>query len=279
MLKSLALEELVNLSLYPIDQLDSMGMDLLTRCRKSLHQSALCYLPNFLTTRALTLLQAEIMTVRQLAFRTHASRPAYAWRDAAQFPSAHVVAQKQPHRLGSVTRDCFEPDGILVSLFKQDAIMEFVRLCLSFDRLYRVECPYLSVNAKVMWRGDQHAWHFDQNDGVVSLIVQDAGQGGHFEYVPYLRDEDDERYDEVGALLDGKTAAIVRPPIKAGTFCLFKGRRSIHRVSEITDDHPPRLVALFSYDREPGMTYPTQTLQAVLGEHFDTRERVPIDSP
>ena len=270
------LAELVNLSLYPIDRLDSEGADLVSRCRKSLHRSALGYLPNFLTPGALALLQTEVMSVRQLAYRNSAPRPPYGWRDQAGYPSGHAVAQRLPQSLGSVTRDCFEADGTLVSLFEQDEITEFVRRCLGFDSLYRVECPYLSVNAKVMMRGDQHAWHFDQNDGVVSVLIQSAARGGDFEYVPYIRDEGDERYDDVSALFGGKTEGVVRPPLEAGAFCLFKGRRSLHRVSEITDDDPPRLVALLSYDKKPGMVYPRQTLKAVLGEHFDTALHPPV---
>ena len=273
------LDELVDLLRYPIDKLDSSGADLLSRCRKSLRQSAICYLPNFLTKRALSLLQDEIMNVRHRAFRNDEPRPAYAWRNQHQYPPTHVVAQRRAQSLGSVTRDCFEANGVLVTLFEQHALTEFVRRCLGVDNLYRVECPYLSVNAKVMWRGDQHAWHFDQNDGVVSILVQDAGRGGHFEFVPYIRDEGDEHYNEVSAVLGGETHRLVRPTITAGTFCLFKGRRSIHRVIEIIDDHPPRLVALFSYDRKPAMTYPHQTLQAVLGKDFDkSGSRALIDS-
>ena len=118
------LAELVDLSLYPIDRLDDAGEDLLESCRKSLQGSALCYLPNFLTTRGLAQLQAEVMSVQQLAYRNCAPRPPYAWRDQARYPSEHVVAQRLPQSLGSVTRDCFEADRTLVSLFEQDASMQ-----------------------------------------------------------------------------------------------------------------------------------------------------------
>ena len=104
------LAELVNLSLYPIDRLDSEGADLVSGCRRSLHRSALCYLPSFLTPGALAQLQAEVMSVQQLAYRNCAPRPPYAWRDQAIYPSGHAVAQRLPQSLGSVTRDCFEAD-------------------------------------------------------------------------------------------------------------------------------------------------------------------------
>lgn len=49
-----------------------------------------------------------------------------------------------------------------------------------------------------------------------------------------------------------------------GTFVLFRGRRSIHRVAPVGPTAKPRLIALFSYDRQPGMVFPQATVRSVL---------------
>ena len=49
----------------------------------------------------------------------------------------------------------------------------------------------------------------DQNDGAVTFLFENAERGGHFEYVPFLRDEDDERYEEVERLMDGETSRVL----------------------------------------------------------------------
>lgn len=40
-----------------------------------------------------------------------------------------------------------------------------------------------------------------------------------------------------------------------GTFVLFKGRRSCHRVTPVSSSAPPRLIALLSYDERPGQVF------------------------
>ena len=44
-------------------------------------------------------------------------------------------------------------------------------------------------------------------------------------------------------------------PLAPGTLALFRGTRSLHRVSPVVAE-PTRLIALLSFDREPGMVFP-----------------------
>ena len=87
---------------------------------------------------------------------------------------AHV---RSSHRLGSITRDRFDESGALLRLFACPALTEFVRRVLDVEQLYPVACPYLSMNVKVMPHGSLHGWHFDTNDGAVSLLLRNAREG------------------------------------------------------------------------------------------------------
>jgi hypothetical protein len=129
--------------------------------------------------------------------------------------------------------------------------MSLVAAILDLPRLYRYDDPLGALNLAVMEAGDQLWWHFDQTDFVVSLALQSSERGGAFEYVPRIRTADDERYDDVAALLRGADDAVVRLPMEPGTLVLFQGRFSIHRVTPIAGD-VPRLVALLAYDTKPG---------------------------
>ena len=82
--------------------------------------------------------------------------------------------------------------------------------------------------------------------------------------MPFIRDEDDENYDEVARVFAGTSTLVQRPAMAPGTFILFRGRRSIHRVSPVVRTRRPRLIALLSYDRNPGMVFPEATVRAVL---------------
>ena len=122
---------------------------------------------------------------------------------------------------------------------------------------------------KVMSEGCRHAWHFDQNDGAVTFLFQNASEGGQFQYVPFLRSEDDENYAGVMRLMEGDHSGVRSAALGPGSFCLFKGRRSIHRVSEVTRGSPDRLLAVFSYHRDEGHRYRDSTVKSVLGRMPD----------
>jgi len=66
-------------------------------------------------------------------------------------------------------------------------------------------------------------------------------------------------------LLSGEDLPTQRAGLADGSFCLFKGRRSIHRVSEVTQGAPDRLLAVFSYHHIPGHRYKDSTVRSVLG--------------
>ena len=260
------LDDFVDLDRYPIDDPNGKGINLVQHCRAQLDESALCCLSGFLRPAALVALQSEIRARQEHAYWIESERTPYSWRNASLLPEGHRARIRSPHRLGSVTRDQFDENGPLLGLFKCDALTEFVRCCLGFATLHRVECPYLSMNVKVMREGAIHGWHFDSNDGAVSLLVQSAGAGGRYEYVPYVRSDEDENYEQVVSIIQGASPEyVVSVDIAPGTFCLFKGYQSLHRVTAVTRGDPDRLIAVFSYDEQPGVHYNESTLRTVLG--------------
>ncbi len=103
--------------------------------------------------------------------------------------------------------------------------------------------------------GDELGWHFDPNDGVVTLMLQSAGRGGVFEFAPTVRQADKARavevYDDV---MDGRWPETRREDQEAGTLALFNGNRSLHRVTPI-EAGPDRLVLVLSYDSKPGTIF------------------------
>ena len=45
--------------------------------------------------------------------------------------------------------------------------------------------------------------------------------------------------------------------MRPGTLALFRGTHSLHRVSPVVEG-PTRLIALLSFDRQPGMVFPAK---------------------
>lgn len=259
------LEELVDLERYPIHDLSGRGEALLAECRRALDGTALCHLPGFVNARAVDAVLAEANARAETTYWMETRRRAYSWRNPDDYPDAPAVGFTNRNHIGSITKDVFPRDGAFVSLHELPELTNFVRECMSQDALYPVACPYLAANIKVMTEGSVHAWHFDQNDGAVTLLFQNAASGGEFQYVPFLRDDGDENYDGVMRLFEGDRSLVRSATLSPGSFCLFRGRRSIHRVSEVTEGSPDRLLAVFSYHREPGHRYRESTFKSVLG--------------
>ena len=248
--------DLVNLDAYPIQDIQSpTARALVAKCRQDLDKNALCTLEDFVSPEALMVMKTEIDGLLNSAYRAEHERTPYSWRYNLDFPDGHPRRALHLNRYGYLLYDQFKKTALISQLFEWAPLTEFVRQVLGFETLYRTADPYLSIVVNIMQTGDELAWHFDTNDGVVSLMLQTADEGGHFEYAPYIRDEVDENYGGIQELFEGSSSLADQPAIEAGTFVLFKGRRSCHRVTPIGQATHPRVNILYSFDERPGMVF------------------------
>jgi len=269
-------QDLVDLDRYPIDRPESAeGAALVARLRRDLDETALALLPGFLRPEAVAGMAAEASALAPGAHYRDKLRTPYGWMDNAGFPEDHPRRALHKNRGGTLTRDMFAEAGPILSLYLWDPLTELVRRALGFEALFRSDDRWLSLEVHVEGEGDQLAWHYDTNDGVVSLLLQEPDRGGRFEYVPFIRDEEDENYAEVARVFSGTSTLVRQPPMAAGTFVLFRGRRSLHHVSPVGRTAKPRLIALFSYDRRPGMVFPEATVRSVIGPAFEAHTGSP----
>ena len=270
--------DLVDLERYPLLDLDSpSGRDLVARCRSSLDEGALCMLPGFLSEAAVRQLTTEGNGYVPKLILQEKRRTAYGWMDNSGFASDHPRAALFQTRNGTVTLNMIPETSPMRALFYWDTLTEFIRRCLGFETLYCSACPYLGLELKVYDSGDDLSWHYDTNDGVVSLLLQQPDEGGRFEYAPFIRSEEDENYDEVRQVFEGSSERVRRPRFEPGSLVLFRGRRSIHRVAPVGLTSKPRLILLLSYDHKPGMVFPEATVRGVMdtsmSEHVGTPDR------
>lgn len=263
--------EIVDLDRYPIVDIDTpAARGLVERCRRDLEEKALCALPGFIREAALPALVAEAEALVSRSYRSDNLRTPYGWMCNKGFPPDHPRSQVFRNHSGYIMADQFAEDGPIKRLFHWDPLTDFVREALGVATLYRSACPHLSLNLGIQQEGDQFGWHFDTNDGVVSLLLQRPEEGGHFEYAPYIRSEEDEAYPEMARLFAGEPGVAQRPAMAPGTFVLFKGRRSCHRVSPVGRTARPRLIALFSYDERPGMVFPEASVRDLMNPSPET---------
>ncbi|MBI3782210.1 MAG: hypothetical protein HY270_02295 [Deltaproteobacteria bacterium] len=244
--------QLVNLDRYPILDLDSSKMhEALRWMRAQIASTGACEVPGFLNPRGLETVIADARSLAPTARRSEGYGTAYLDVPDTSLPEDHPRRYFGKAAVGVVAYDMFPASSPLRRLYEWDPMMHFIGAVLQRGPLHRYADPLGALNLATMDDGDELQWHFDMTDFVVSLAIQDADEGGDFEVAPQVRSADDEHYDDVKEVLQGRSDRVVCLPMTPGTLLIFEGRHSIHRVSPI---HGPtaRLVGLLAYDTKPG---------------------------
>jgi hypothetical protein len=245
------LAALVDVARYPIDAPDAAEcVALAQRCRAELDDNGVSILPGFLRADALARAVVESEALAPLGHPSDVEGTPYLELPADGWEPGQPRVTWEHTRLTAVAYDQFPPGSVLRALYESDELLAFLSRSLGFT-VYRYDDRLGGLNLAAMYDGDRLAWHYDQTDFVVSLAVQESSTGGDFECVPRTRTPDDERYDDVAAILAGDASRVATVPMTPGTLMLFEGRHTMHRVSPIGGARP-RYVGLFGYDRKPG---------------------------
>lgn len=249
---------LVDLSRYPVLDLDGAGAGMVARHAAELRDTGVSILAGFLREDALEGLVTECDALAENAYRQDVQGTPYLeLPDPDAWPADHPRVTWAPSSVHTVAYDRFSPSRSgLRALYEWDSLLDLVSRILGRAPLHRYADPLGAMNLAVMQEGDSLGWHFDQTDFVVSLAIQPSVGGGEFENVQRLRWVEgggiDERYDTVARVLAGEAPELVTTvPMTPGTLMLFEGRWSLHRVTAVAGGRP-RHVALFGYDTKPG---------------------------
>jgi hypothetical protein len=244
--------DLVDLDRYPVtDPHGTAGRAVVERHRQELTEHGVSILPGFVTEQAVGLLVAEADALAPVANFQDVHGTPYLGLPDDQFPPDHPRNALSRSALSAIAYDLFPAESPLRALYEWDALMAFVGLLLDREPLYRYADPLGALNVAVMREGDELGWHFDQTDFVVSIALQSSLVGGDFANAENLRAADDERYDDVSAVLDGRAPErVATVPMTPGTLMLFAGRYSMHAVTPVVGP-VPRYVALLAYDTRP----------------------------
>lgn len=257
------LAELVNLDRYPL--IDAAAFKPVSDlCRSQLKSSSFACLPDFLKPGVAEAMTAEVLNAVPRSYRREQAFSAYDESTSSEYPEGHVRRLKHINRQFVVSTDVLGKTGLLRALYDHPILTERVADMLNEPALFPLADPVMACTATVMYDGDNHGWHFDQNDFVVSILLQAPEAGGTFDFAPNIRADGEENYSDVEAVLEGRSAALRSVKVQAGTLLLFCGRRALHCVPPI-HGAVPRVIALFSYDRKPGVRYGSDSYLRVVG--------------
>ncbi len=245
------LEELINLDEFPLHDLGNpKRSELVRHCRAELAETGCSHVSNFIRPEAVTAMRDEALRLEPMAIYADESNNPYFTEDDPSLPADHPKRFFQKRTSAYINSDLLEPYSALRKIYDSDVVVHFLSECINIGPIYRWAEPLGRNPYSVMNDGDYFPWHFDGNDFTVSILVQESEQGGVFEYRPNLRSPDDENFEEVKRVLEGNRQGVHELPLKKGDLQLFRGRHSLHRVTQ-TKGAKPRIIALPTYHTNP----------------------------
>lgn len=245
-------QDFIDLDRFPIDRSGPGREALIDEARAAIDSVGCAVLKGFVRAERIADLVAECDRTAQHGHRNFNRTNPYFTQDRPDLPSSHPLRRFYDRSNAFVPADHFGEDSILRAIYEWPAFAPFIQEALGEQRFHRYADPLADVIVNLAEEGGGFPWHFDTNNYTVTLAIQNAEQGGDFEYSPYLRTPTDENYAGVGRVLDDDRSLIRSLRLEPGDLQIFKGRYSLHRVTPLSG---PRLryVAIFSFAEEPGM--------------------------
>jgi len=243
---------LIDLDRYPLHSPTAARyQDTVAEARRQMAERGAAEIPGFVDPAGVATLVHDADALVERAHHSGGQGTAYLEFPDFTLPADHPRLHFADYAVGAVAYDITPRSSPLRQLYEWDPMKDLIEAILDRGPLSRYADPFGALNLSVMGRGDQLQWHFDQTDFVVSLAIQSAEEGGDFEVAPRIRQSDNERYADVGAVLRGDRTAVETLAMTAGTLLIFEGRHSLHRVSPVSGDRW-RHVGLLAYDTKPG---------------------------
>lgn len=245
------LTQMVDLDRYPIHQLDnSMTQQLIKDCRKELDKAGCALLPDFMRQESLDRMKIEANRLMPQTFWSQDRHNPYMTKDLDSLPEDHPKRFFQERSSGFINSDLLGEHSDLNTLYHNEAMTHFVGECVGVWPIHQWADPLGCNPYSIMGDKQYFPWHFDGNEFTVSILVQEAEQGGTFQYVPDIRSPEAENFDEVGKVLRGESDRPHSLDLREGDLQLFKGRYSLHRVTSVKGAKQ-RIIALPTYALDP----------------------------
>ena len=242
------MNSIINSACYPIHDLDSQAvLDLLASAKAELTTFGACHFSQFLSPAGLSDCLKEAVSLESNAHPSNNEYTPYYQKPDAGYPVGHPRNSTVRFAVRYVSRKLLSQVSPLRMIFEGDDLLRFLRELLPDEPLYRYSDSRGSLNYTVMAQDDQLGWHFDACELVASILLRPAGNGGNIEYIPAVRNADDENFSAVESILSGNDEQRIGVDFQPGDLVLFRGRHSLHRVTPI-EGETTRLMALMSFD-------------------------------
>lgn len=248
--------QIFDLKAYDIsDTASPRYQDLIQYCRSGLAQRNIAILPNFVRPEFVKMIADELAELEHKAFVSDSTHNPYFTPKDASLAQGHPVNIFDAASNGFIAFDDLPEGATLKKIFFSSIFIRFLSDCVGEDRLYPFADPLTCMTVNIMKKDQSLGWHFDTPKFSITLSIDQADEGGAFEFSPNVRkiERGVENHADVAQILKGDMSSVdsfVAPP---GSLQIFMGRNAIHRVSNVA--RGTRRMAIFSYDPEPGQYF------------------------
>ena len=233
------------------------------QARADLAATGAAVLPAFVDQATVDTMLAEVEPALTQAFFKPKVHNVYLVADDPALPDDHPRNAKVTTTSATLAYDLV-PDGALRQLYLLQGFRDGLASILSFEALHPYADPLAGLNVLTYPTGAETGWHFDNANFVVTLMLRPAEAGGDYQYLPFSRSDTDEGFKAVSRMLAGDTDGLLSLHQSAGDLVIFRGRHTRHRVTPVASGQP-RIVAVFSYDPEPGKMLHEETRRKFYG--------------
>ncbi|MFB7241964.1 arpA protein [Streptomyces populi] len=264
--ETLTLDQAVDTDRYPLSDITSArGQAVVSRARHDLATLGCTVLPDFVRPSLRDVLRQECSAIAPRAHHDVETVNVYNIAVDSELPDGHPGRKTFERGNAFVARDRIPADALIGRLYSDTVFRDFVARCFELPELYELADPLSGLVLNVVAPGMEHPWHFDTNEFTVSMLTQQAQAGGVFEYCPNIRTAQDENFDDVRDVVDGRGERLTRRlPLQPGDLQLFKGRYSLHRVSPVRGE-VARHSAIFAYSERPGVIGSVERTRQLFG--------------
>ena len=267
----------VNLNEFPIHDSDNSKYKIIVQeAREALNLDGCYVLKSIINMEAIYEMQKEASKIENLAHYTTNKVNVYFSKDDPSYPKDHPRRFFMERSNGFVSGDKFPKNSIIKELYYSKILKEFIADCLNV-KMYHYADPLASLTINVNKPGDRFSWHYDTNEFTVTMLVQDCDEGGVFQYVPNIRNKEDECYDEVLKLLKGDQTRVKEIKLNEGDLQLFKGRYALHRATR-AEGNKTRNLVVFTYTEKENVIGASYRSNELYGKTLDVHNEKRIRS-
>ena len=255
------LSDLINLKKYDISAIGSKPYEaLISLCHKQIDTNGLCLLPDFVKKSFYEEVIAEVRENEEKGFYNES------WRSPFGNESRKAQENSIQTRASMKTfaYDLLALNSKLRLLYESDIFTEFLKKILRVDNFFKCADPLVSCLVASLKDDDELGWHYDPNDGVVTLLLQKPDKGGEFEFVPNSKESSHEVSDNELSIIDNQDEDIISLAQNPGTLAIFNGSNSLHRVAPVAGNSE-RIVAILSYSEVPDFIFSSKIRKNFLG--------------